>query len=682
MANEVRIVIRADDRSDAAFRDATRDAGRLEHALDDAADAAARVGQEAEQSGSALDSALGDSASGILENLGGRAGMAGEILGRLGPAGVAAGAAIGAAIAGAALAFGALQRAIDASMTRAADLGKMKAQLLLDPKDAAHYGKVAGEVYMDNWGESLEEASSYVRDAALYIMPTLGEMDAAITPSLKMVAERVGALAVTMDEDGKKVAAAIKKMLVTGMADSADEAFNLLHVAISKGINEADDLLDTVIEYSTIFREVGINGREAMGLIAQGLQAGARDADTMADAIKEIGIKVQEFDNKDAQDAFKKLGLNTKAMSGEFAAGGARARAALDQVLEALNMIKDPLEQRAIAIALFGTKAEDLGNALFNMDLDQAAKDFEDLGNAADVAAGHMSGNGYSAIEGYRRRWEMFQADMGDRFLPVFERVVGAISAFADRVGPTVHYWLGLIADKWNENSDSIEEFGELAGIALGAIGEGAIGAVLTGLDMLVTAVIAIGNAWSTAKRSVAIFVMFFLSAIGSVIHAAAVAFGWIPGIGPKLIAAEIEFQRFAARVNASLASIQDQDVKVNVWYNPHGTPPPGMAAGKSASSSGWRIMGSGGTGSGVVLAGERGPELIDLGASGRVYNPEQTRRMVQGGVGSSGGTTVVLAGAAGNNVGLAVNALNTQFRYFLTSVKLVDGSGKRVRLA
>lgn len=204
MANEVRIVIRGDNRSDSAMRDAQRGADRLEHSLNDAADAAERVGQEAEQSGSALDSALGDSASSILDNLTGRAGMVGDVLAGLGPIGIAAGAAIGAAIAGAAAAFAVLNRVIDASAQRATELGRMKAQLLLSPKDAAKYGRIAGEVYADNWGQSLEEAAGYVRDAALYIMPTPAVMDAAISPSLKVVSERVAALAGTLDEDGDR----------------------------------------------------------------------------------------------------------------------------------------------------------------------------------------------------------------------------------------------------------------------------------------------------------------------------------------------------------------------------------------------------------------------------------------------------------------------------------------------
>lgn len=658
--NEIRIVIRGDNRADSAMRDATRGADRLEDSLNDAADAAARVGQEAEESGNSIGSALGDSAGGILENLGGRAGMVGEILGRLGPAGIAAGAAIGAAVAGAAAAFGMLTRAIDASVQRAADLGRMKAQLLLSPEDAAKYGRIAGEVYADNWGESLEEASNYVRDAALYIMPTPAVMDAAIAPSLKVVSEKVAALAGTMEEDSKKVAVAIKQMLVTGMAKSAEEAFDLLHAGIAKGVNSADDLLDTFIEYSTQFRQLGLDGQTAMGLMSQGLQNGARDADTVADGLKEIAIRAQDG-SKLSADAFKSLGLDADQLGADFAAGGDRAKAALDKVLDAFRNIKDPATQAQLAVALFGTKAEDMQEALFNLDVDSAASALGDIAGAADLAASHLSGNAYSAIESYRRRWELFKADLGDKFLPVFERVMKHIERFATEAGPVITEFLDMMRKKWDENHEAIEQAGQLLGIVFGAGAQATLGVFMMAVNGVVETVIAIGNAWESIKQKVAAAVMFILQIIGRIVHGAAIAFGWIPGIGPKLNAAAIQFDKFASDVNKSLADIQDVNVNVNFRYNRIGEAPPGFKQG--TTSSGWRIAASGGTASGLTMVHR--DELIDLGASARVYNPQESRRMLAAG-NAAPAAPVLAMGAAGNSLGVASGAMHDLLRYLL----------------
>lgn len=679
MANEVIVTVR-EVSPGSLFRDAIQATRRLDHELDQASESMAQVGESAEESSSAITEALGERASGVLDNLLGSAGGAGEMLSKLGPWGKAAGAAIGIAMIGAAAAIKGLQVAIDASIERAAALGRMKAQLLLSPEDAAKYGKIAGQVYADNWGESLEQASEYVRDAALYIMPTASDMDNAITPSLRVVSERVAALAATMDEDGKKVADAIKHMLTTGMASSVDEAFNLLHAGIAKGVNSADDLLDTFVEYSTVFREVGINGREAMGLISQGLAAGARDADTMADAIKELGILVQDTTNTKAQDAFKSMGLNAKKLGIEFNAGGGRAKAALDAVLKALNAIEDPLKQRAIAIALFGTKAEDLGAALFNMDLDQAAKQFENIGGAADVAAAHMSGNAYSAIEAYRRQWELFKADMGDKFIPVFEKVLGKIQSFATEVAPTVTAWLDSLAKKWDENKESIAQFGEIMGIIFEVGGKAILGFIMISVNALVTSIAAIGVAWQRTKEVFAFVVGAWMAGMGMMLNAAVAAFGWIPGLGPKLKQAQAEFSQFRAEVNAELAKILDKDVHVRVQVSRSGEAAPvagGVTVG-TGSVSGRRIMASGGIGSGLTYVHQ--DELIDLGASAKVYNRQETARMLSGG---GGGTTVVqIAGGAGNNAGLMAGAQATLLRYLLSgSIKLIDSSGGRVKV-
>lgn len=660
MANEVRIVIRGDNQSDGAFDQATRDARRLDGALDDAADAAQNLADAAGDSGDAVSDAM-SGASGATEGLGGAAGGAGGLLDKLGPVGKGAAAAVGVAMAAAALAVKGLESAIGASIQRASDLGRMKAQLLLSPADAAKYAKIAAKVYTDNWGSTLEEASDYVRDAALYIMPSVAEMKGAAQPSLDAVAERVAALATTMDEDGKKVASTIQHMLVTGMAKSADEAFNLLHAGIAKGVNSADDLLDTFIEYSTEFRALGLNGQQAMGLLSQGLKTGARDADTVADGLKEIAIRAKDG-SAGSKAAFKAIGLDADKLGADFAAGGDRASGALSEVIDKLRGVKDPMQQSAIATALFGTKAEDLQQALFGLDMHTAVTGLGDIANAADVAGAHMSGNAYSAIEAYRRRWQMFQADMGDRFLPVFERVMQAISAFADRVGPRVQEFLADLQKKWDANKDRIAEFGDMLETVLGVVGPAVIGLIILAIDTLVDAVILIGGAWDRVKNAFVTSASIILTVLGTIVHGAATAFGWMPEIGPKLKNAAADFDGFAGRVNRALASIVDKTVHVNVVSNAP------LAQGSTGHASTWKIAATGGLRTGLTVVGDRGPELLDLGAGARVINNNTAQHMVTAGGQGGGGATMVSVGGAGNSAGMMAGALNTLLRYMINN--------------
>lgn len=61
------------------------------------------------------------------------------------------------------------------------------------------------------------------------------------------------------------------------------------------------------------------------------------------------------------------------------------------------------------------------------------------------------------------------------------------------------------------------------------------------------------------------------LSFVGGVINAAAKAFGWVPGLGPKLKGAAADFNDFAAKVNASLAAIKDKTVNIHVYKTGNG---------------------------------------------------------------------------------------------------------------
>lgn len=74
----------------------------------------------------------------------------------------------------------------------------------------------------------------------------------------------------------------------------------------------------------------------------------------------------------------------------------------------------------------------------------------------------------------------------------------------------------------------------------------------------------AITDAFRTGVRFV---VNLWLTAVGSLLHAAAKAFGWVPGIGPKLKSAARKFDDFKKDVNKSLGGISSRTVNVGVTF-------------------------------------------------------------------------------------------------------------------
>lgn len=206
-------------------------------------------------------------------------------------------------------------------------------------------------------------------------------------------------------------------------------------------------------------------------------------------------------------------------------------------------------------------------------------------------------------------------------------------------------------------------------------------------LDYLKVLVTWWGVLWEAAKAAwdgivaafkAAIFVI--LAWFDMLISGAAKAFGWMPGIGPQLKQAAKDFDDFKNRVNESINGIQKTvDIRVNYraqWIGDH------LMRGDEQSGEyrGGGGRAHGGNATGVIMAGERGPELIDMGASGgHVNNAAATRRIMSGGSGGGNGslTIMVEAPAAGANSYLAQAFLSLMHSGAIR-LKAV-GSGNRV---
>jgi hypothetical protein len=61
-----------------------------------------------------------------------------------------------------------------------------------------------------------------------------------------------------------------------------------------------------------------------------------------------------------------------------------------------------------------------------------------------------------------------------------------------------------------------------------------------------------------------------FLGMAGVIVHGAATAFGWVPGIGPKLKGAAREFDKFRDKVNNALDGIHDENVDISARFFNH----------------------------------------------------------------------------------------------------------------
>lgn len=362
---------------------------------------------------------------------------AGEVEGKLKKtwAGVGKAAAIGGAAIGAALLGG-----IDSIIESSKPLALLQAQLGGSDEFASEMGRNAGAVYAKGVTDSMEEAAGAVRDVWQNKLVPEDAPDAAI----QSVSNKLVALSKTTESSTKEVATAVSTMLKTGLAKSAEEAFDVIQKGVEKGVNKADDLLDTFTEYSTQFRKLGIDGKVSLGLLSQGLKGGARDADTVADALKELSIRA--IDGSATTTAgYKLLGLSAKETAADFAAGGDRASGALALVLDKLRAIKDPVKQQAAAVDLFGTKAEDLGQALFKLDPKTAVAGLGKLAGAATKAGDSLEQSAGAKLESFKRQVQSALTDQLAKAIPAIQATFGWLQRNSSWVTPLA-IALGVLA--------------------------------------------------------------------------------------------------------------------------------------------------------------------------------------------------------------------------------------------
>jgi hypothetical protein len=346
--------------------------------------------------------------------------------------------------AGAAMAGVAIGAVLMAGVSAAIEKGKLDnkiaAQLGATPAQAKEIGKLSGSVYAAGFGEDMPGVSAAIKAAAQNGLVNMNHLSSEASHTAIKNLLTVGQ---TLEEDSERVSSAVSQMLRTGLADSSEEAMDILVTATQKGVNKSQDLLDTVNEYGTQFRKLGLDGTTSMGLLAQAIRAGARDSDTAADALKEFSIRAIDG-SKAASKGYEMLGLDAKDMMAKVAAGGPGAEKALGVVLDKLRAIKDPVKQSAAAVGLFGTKAEDLGSALFAMDVDTAASQMGKLkGSTAQAAATAASGVASYSMLG--RQFQVALVDTLNKALPAVNAVFGFMQKNSAWVQPLA-IGLGVLA--------------------------------------------------------------------------------------------------------------------------------------------------------------------------------------------------------------------------------------------
>ena len=348
-----------------------------------------------------------------------------------------AGAVIGIGVAAGAALIG----AFNDGLAQEASYDRLQALTGISEADALRLGRAAGEAYANVFGDSVEANMDTTRLALQF---DLIDADTS-TRSAQKVVEGLSGIADVLGEDVQPVAAAVTKMLNTGLATSAENAFDILATGAREGVNLGEDLLDTLGEYSSTFSALGLSGDQALGLLNQGLEAGAPNADFFADSIRELGIRVRAGEEATA-DFLKQAGLMPDSLAKAFTEGGPAAAAGIDSIFDALNAIEDPVERNRVAVGILGTQYEDLQLDLSKLDLTTAVDQLNGVTGSAERMFSTLANNDETKMEQARRNIEVATDGMKGALAAAFSDPLGeAADWISANRGPMLQFFQDLV---------------------------------------------------------------------------------------------------------------------------------------------------------------------------------------------------------------------------------------------
>lgn len=335
------------------------------------------------------------------------------------------------------LATEAINKAVDAFKELATEgdsaLAMLEARTGATSSEMEGFEDVMYEVYNANYGESLGDVSEKLST----VIQMTDDLDNA---SLANVTKNAIALEDVFGFDIMESMRGVNS-LMDQFGITSDQAFNLIVQGAQKGLNQNDDLLDTINEYSVQFKNAGYSADDMFNMLANGVESGTWSVDKLGDAVKEFNIKMSDGSAKDAVEA---LGFSWEKVSEDWSKGGDSAKEVFNMLVNELDGLETTTEGYNIGVGLLGTMYEDLGQEAV-----LALSNTEGAINSASDAMAQMDSAAYDTLEsslsqlGRTVKAEVVQP-IAEKLTPAIKDSVNFVN---ERVGPAVEWLLSHLPE-------------------------------------------------------------------------------------------------------------------------------------------------------------------------------------------------------------------------------------------
>ena len=286
-------------------------------------------------------------------------------------------------------------------------------------------------------GESVADATKAIATAKQQLG---GLLDA---EGMEAFTARAAALGKVFDKDVSEVIGK-SRTFISQFGLGGSEAADLVSLAMQKAGTAMDDVLDTTDEYSQVVKQAGFNAEEFVGTLVAGVQAGTRDTDKLADAIKETQIRLRAGDTSSALESISSP--ITATIQGIVKAGEQGKLSVKDVLQQSAQAIETAFDAGQISetmrsqlqVAISGTPAEDLGAEIYArtfgapIPTDKIREQAKTAGEQMQQALAPVS-----FLDRVGKEFDLLQTKASELFAPVISgagQVLGTVS----QIGPAI----------------------------------------------------------------------------------------------------------------------------------------------------------------------------------------------------------------------------------------------------
>lgn len=314
-------------------------------------------------------------------------------------------------------------KAVEASLQYQQSLGILKANTTLSKQELEQLGGVAQNVFKSGVTDSIDEATQ----ATALMKQSFGDLNnqqlTQLTGQVITLSQRTGT------DVNENVRAASKLMQSFGL--DAQSAFDLVASGYQNGLNKSGDFTDTLNEYAPLFQEAGFSAQDMFEVLKNGTENGAMNTDKVADAVKELQIRLGDGSFEKVMGSFSQ---NTQDTFNKWKDGKATVKDVATSIQNDLKNMSP--EQQQQALSQLSTQFEDLGtkagSSLFDI-----KGGFDEVKGAMDAATeSDPSQEWQSTWNEFATSLQQIGTDVLTALQPVLDFVAKMMEAFRNLPAP------------------------------------------------------------------------------------------------------------------------------------------------------------------------------------------------------------------------------------------------------